>query len=98
MYVDSSGKNVCGIEDSDSSFSELLHNYVSLSLVHLTVHGVDDMLVSCHTLGQFLNTSFSIAEDNALVDVHVAPEVLQNVNLPTLFLDCHVILINSRQS
>lgn len=97
LDIDSSGKDVGSNQDSHSPCSELLHNDITFCLIHLTVHGVNNVIIGGHASSDLFHTLLSVTEDDTLVDVHVTPEVLHDINLPAFFLTGHIILINSRK-
>lgn len=98
LDIDSSGKDIGGDQDSDCTCSELLHNDISLSLVHFSVHAANHVLSFSHTFSKLFHTLFSIAKDDALVDAQIAVEVLKTVKFPVFALTSHVILVNASQS
>jgi len=61
LYIDTSGEQISSDEDADGSLTELLHDYVSLDLVHLSVHNRDGEVLFGHDFFEFLNTLFSVA-------------------------------------
>jgi len=92
LDINTSSKDVGGDEDSDGSLSELLHDNVTLGLVHIAHHGVDGVLVLSHESGKLLNTLLGVAEDDALVDVHSGIQLVEDVVLPGLLLNSNVEL------
>ena len=71
LDIDTSGKQVSGDKDSDSTRSELLHHNFSLLLVHLTVHAGDDEVLLSHAALELVDSALRVAIDDGLVDVQV---------------------------
>lgn len=87
LDVDTSGEQVGGNENSGRSGSELLHDDLSLTLVHVTVHGGDGELSLVELLGEPVDLSPGRAEDDGLGDGDSLVQVTQGVELPVLLLD-----------
>lgn len=95
LDIDTTGKKIGGDEDADSSLAELLHDDVTLDLVHLTVHDGDSKLVLRHRFLQFFDPLFSVTVDESLVYVKVGVEVEQDIHLPLLLLNGNVVLADT---
>jgi len=87
LDVDTSRKQVGGNENSGRSGSELLHDDLSLTLVHVTVHGGDGELSLVELLGEPVDLSPGRAEDDGLGDGDSLVQVTQGVELPVLLLN-----------
>lgn len=87
LDIDTSGKQVGGNEDSRRTRSELLHDDLSLSLVHVTVHGGDGELSLVELGGEPVDLSSGRAEDDGLGNGDSLVQVAQGVELPVLLLD-----------
>jgi len=98
LHIDTSGKQVSADEDSDGSRSELLHDNVSLELVHLSVHGADCEVVLCHGLLELFDSLLCITVNKSLVDIKVGIEIEENLHLPFLFLHGDVVLVDTLES
>ena len=95
LDIDTSGKQVSGDEDTDGTGSELLHDDVSLELVHLTVHDGDGEVLLGHALLKLLDSSLGVTVDEGLVDVQVGVQVEEDFHLPFLLLDGNVVLVDT---
>ena len=92
LHVNSSGEQVSSDQHARSTGTELLHDDVSLLLVHLTVHDRDCEVVFSHRLLELLNALLRVAIDEGLVDVQVRVQVEQYLDLPFLLLNGNVVL------
>jgi len=72
--------------------SELLHDDISLDLVHLSVHDADSEFLLSHSLLELLDSLFSVTVNKSLVNVQVGVEVEEDIHLPLLLLDSDVVL------
>lgn len=95
LDIDTTSQEIGGDEDTDGSLTELLHDDVTLDLVHLSVHDADSELVLSHSLLEFLDTLLGVTVDQGLVDVQVGVEVEEHVHLPLVLLDGNVVLANT---
>ena len=75
------------------SSPELLHDGVSLRLLHVAVHVGDGEVLLSHLLRQPLHLPLGVAEDDGLGDGEGVVEVTQRIELPLLFLDGHKELL-----
>merc|ERR1711934_1238764 len=90
LHINTSGKQVRGDEHSDRALSELLHDNLSLLLLHLSVHDTDDEVLLSHGLFEFLHSLLSVAIDQSLVDVQILVQRKEHLNLPGLLLDSDI--------
>lgn len=95
LDIDTSGKKIGGDKNSGCSGSELLHNGVSLDLVHLSVHGRDCEVVLIHGLLELEDSLFGVAIDQSLIDIEVGVEIEEDLHLPLFLLDGNVILTDT---
>lgn len=95
LDVDTTGKEVSGDEDSRRSGSELSHDDLSLSLVHVSVHGRDSELSLVELVGEPVDLPSGVAEDDSLSDGDGLVKVAQCVELPVLLLDSDVELLDT---
>jgi hypothetical protein len=95
LDIDTSGEKISGDEDSGGTSSELLHDRVSLDLVHLSVHSGHSEVVFVHGLLQLQNSLFGVAVNKGLVDIQVGVEVKEHLHLPLLLLNSDVILTDT---
>jgi hypothetical protein len=92
LDINTSSKQVSGDEDSDGTLSELLHDNVSLDLVHLSVHDADSEFLLSHGLLELFDSLLGVTVDKSLVDVQVGVQVEEHIHFPLLLLDSNVIL------
>lgn len=72
-------------------------NYVNipLALLHVTVHGGDSEVTSSELVGEPVDLSAGVAEDDGLGDGDGLVEIGQGVELPLLLLDGNVELLDT---
>ncbi len=92
LDVDTTGKQVGGNQNSDGARSELLHDDVSLKLVHFAVHNTDGEVMLGHALLKLFDSLLGVAVNQGLVDVQVGIQVKQDFHLPFVLLDSNVVL------
>jgi len=98
LHIDTSGEQIGGDEHTSGGSSELLHDGVSLDLVHLTVHGGNGELVLSHALFELEDSLLGVAIDEGLVDFQTSVQVEKNLNLPLLLVDSDVVLRDTLKS
>ena len=69
LDVDTSGEQVSGDKDSDSTGSELLHHDFTLLLVHFSVHAGNDEILFGHRALKLINSLFSVTINDSLLDI-----------------------------
>ena len=93
LHIDTSSQNVSRDEDASGTRAELLHDGVSLDLVHLIMNHRHRELVFSHGLLEVQDTLLGVAIDqSSLDDVEVGEEVEQDLDLPLFLLDGNVVL------
>jgi hypothetical protein len=95
LYVETSGEQVGRDEDSNGAASKILHDDVSLELVHLSVHDADSEVVISHRLLKLLNSLFGVTVDQSLVNVQVSVQREKDFHLPLFFLNSDVVLVDA---
>lgn len=95
LDIDTTGQQVSGDQDTGGAGTELLHNQVTLSLVHVTVHGRDGEVTSGELVGEPVDLSAGVAEDDGLGDGHGLVQIREGVELPLLLLDGDVELLDT---
>lgn len=95
LDIDTSSEKIGGDENSGCTSSELLHDGVSLDLVHLSVHGRDGEVMLVHSLFELEDSLLGIAIDQSLIDVKVGVEIKENLEFPLFLLDGDVILTDT---
>lgn len=97
LDIDTTGQQVSGDQDTRGAGSELLHNQVTLSLVHVTVHGRDGEVTGSQLVSEPVDLSAGVAEDDGLGNGHGLVQIGQGVELPLLLLDSNVELLDTFQ-
>lgn len=95
LDVDATSQQVGGDEDTRGARAELLHDKVTLGLVHVTVHGRDSKVAGGELVGEPVDLSAGVAEDDSLGDGDGLVQVGQGVELPLLLLDGDVELLDT---
>ena len=95
LDINATGEEISGDKDAGGPGSELLHDEVSLSLVHVAVHGRDGEIAGGELIRKPVDLSAGIAEDDGLGDGHGLVQVRESVELPLLFLDSNIELLNT---
>lgn len=95
LDIDTTGEEIGGDQDTRRTGTELLHNQVTLSLVHVTVHGGDGEITGSELVGKPVDLSAGVAEDNGLGDGDGLVEIGEGVELPLLLLNGNVKLLNT---
>ena len=95
LDVDTSGEQIGSDEDTDGAGSELLHDDLTLLLVHLTVHASDDEILFSHGGLELVDPLLGVTVDDGLLDVQVGVQVNEDVNLPLVLLDGDIVLVNT---
>lgn len=95
LDIDTTGKQVSGDQDTGRSRAELLHDDLTLALLHVSVHGRDSELAGSQLLGQPVDLSAGVAEDDGLGDGDGLVEIAEGVQLPLLLLNSNVELLDT---
>ncbi len=95
LDIDTTGEEVSGDEDTGRSGTELLHDDITLRLVHVTVHGGDSEVTGSELVGEPVDLPAGVAEDDGLGDGDGLVQVGQSVELPVLLLNGNVELLNT---
>jgi len=95
LDIDTSSQKISGNEDTDGAGSELLHDDLTLLLVHLTVHGCNDEILLGHGLLKGIDTTLGVAVNDGLLDVKVGVQVKQDFNLPLGLLNSNIVLMDT---
>ena len=95
LDIDTTGEQVSRDQDSGRSLTELLHDQVSLRLLHVGVHASDGEVLLSHSLFEFFDSLLSVAVDQSLHDVEVSIKVDKHLNLPLLLLHRNIVLLDS---
>lgn len=95
LDIDATGQKVGGDEDTGGSRTELLHDDITGALVHVAMHGGDGEVAGGELVGEPVDLSARVAEDDGLGDGDGLVEIGQGVELPVLFLDSNVELLDT---
>ena len=95
LDIDTTGQQISGDQNTRRTGTELLHNQVTLSLVHVTVHGRDGEVTGSELVGEPVDLSAGVAEDDGLGNGDSLVQVREGVELPLLLLDGDVELLDT---
>ena len=95
LHVDATGEKVSCDQHTGGAGAELLHDHVTLALVHVSVHGRDREVTGSELVGEPVHLSAGVAEDDGLGDGDSLVEIGERVQLPVLFLDRDVELLDT---
>eukprot|EP00049_Salpingoeca_infusionum_P017060 m.351640 g.351640 ORF g.351640 m.351640 type:complete len:356 (+) comp16299_c0_seq1:1899-2966(+) len=95
LHVNTTCKQIGGDQDTRRTTTELLHDLITLGLVHVTMHGRHGKLTVLHRVTEVLDFPLGVAEDDALGDGHCLVEITEHVHLPGLLLDVNVELLDT---
>lgn len=97
LDVNTTSQQVSGDQDTRRSTAELLHDHVTLALIHFSVHGRDSEVLGGHVFGELVDLATGVAENNGLRDAQGVVQVAQCSQLPLLLLDVDVELTDTFQ-
>merc|ERR1739848_649148 len=97
LDVNTTGQQIGGDQDSGRSGSELPHDDISLVLVHVSVGGGNDVVSLPHSVGEPVDLSTCVTEDDALRDGESLVQVTQGLQLPVLSVAIYVKLLDTFQ-
>lgn len=95
LDIDTTGQKVSGDQDTGRSRAELLHDNITLGLLHITVHGGDSEVTGSELVGEPVDLPAGVAEDDSLGDGNGLVQVGEGVELPLLLLDGDVELLDT---
>ena len=95
LNVDTTGQKISGDQDTRRTRSELLHNQITLSLVHVTVHSRNGEITGSELVGEPVDLSAGVAEDDSLGDSDSLIQIGEGIQLPLLLLDSNVELLDT---
>ena len=95
LDIDTTGQKVSGDQDTGGTGAELLHDNITLALLHVTVHGGDSEVTGSELVGEPVDLSAGVAEDDGLGDGDGLVEIGQGVELPLLLLNSNVELLDT---
>lgn len=95
LNVDTTGEKVGGDQHTGGAGAELLHDDVTLALVHIAVHGGNGEVTSSELVGEPVNLPAGVAEDDGLGDGDGLVQIGEGVELPVLLLNGNVELLDT---
>lgn len=95
LDINTSCEQIGGDQYSGCTSSELLHDGISLDLVHFTVHGGNCEVVLVHLFLQVEYSLLGVAVDQGLVDIKIGIEIKEDLDLPFFLLDSDVVLTDT---
>lgn len=97
LDVDTTSEQVGGNEHTGRTRAELLHDQVTLSLVHVTVHGRHGEVTGSELVREPVDLSAGVAENNGLGNGDSLVQVREGVELPLFLLNSNVELLDTLQ-
>lgn len=95
LNIDTTGQEIGSNQNTRRSRSELLHDHITLSLFHVTVHGRDGEVTGSQLVGKPIDLSSGVAEDNGLGDGDGFVEIREGIKFPFFLLDSDVELLDT---
>lgn len=95
LDIDTTGQKVSGDQDTGRTGTELLHDNITLALLHVTVHGRDGEVTGSELVGEPVDLAAGVTEDDGLGDGDGLVEIGEGVELPLLLLDSNVELLDT---
>jgi hypothetical protein len=95
LDINTTGQKIGGDQDTRRAGTELLHDDITLGLVHVSVHGRDGEVTGSELVGEPVDLSARVAEDDGLGDGDGLVQVREGVELPLLLLDGNVELLDT---
>ena len=95
LDVDTTGQQVSGNQDTRRTGTELLHDNVTLGLLHVSVHGRDSEVTGSELVGEPVDLAASVAEDDGLGDGDGLVKIGEGVELPLFLLNGNVELLDT---
>jgi hypothetical protein len=98
LDINSSRQQIGGNQDTGRSTPELLHDDISLRLIHVTVHCADGEIFLGQFVSQPIDLSARIAENNGLRDGDSFIQIGEGVEFPIFLFDGNVELFDTFES
>jgi hypothetical protein len=95
LDVDATGEKIRSDQDTGRAGAELLHNDITLGLVHVAVHGGDGEVTSSKFVREPVDLSASVAEDDGLGNGDGLVQIGKSIELPVFLLDSNVKLLDA---
>jgi len=97
LDVNTTSKKISGDQNSAGTSSEFVQNEISFLHGNISVSGGDGEVSGSHLVGQPVDLSSGVAEDDCLGNIQGIVEVTQSVELPFLFLHTDIELFDTFQ-
>ena len=98
MNINPSSQQIGRNQDSGTSTSKLLHNDISLRLIHISMHSTDGKILLRQFVGQPIDLSTCVAENNGLSDSDGFVQIGEGIEFPIFLFDGNVELFDSFES
>ncbi len=95
LNINTTSQQVSGNQNTRRTRAELLHDHITLSLLHVAVHGRDSEVASGEFVGEPVDLSSGVAEDDGLSDGDGFVEIRECIQLPFFLLDSDVELLDT---
>ena len=95
LNINSSCQQIGGDQNSGTSASKLLHDDISLRLIHISMHSTDGEILLGQFVGQPIDLSARVAKDDGLRDGDGFVQIGEGVEFPIFLFDGNVELFDS---
>jgi hypothetical protein len=95
LDINTTGQEISGDQNTGRPGSELLHNQITLGLIHITVHGGNGEITSSELVGKPVDLPSCVAEDNGLGDCDGLVQIGKGVQFPIFLLDSNIKLLDT---
>ena len=95
LDIDTTSQKVGGDQDTGRARAELLHDNITLRLLHIAVHGGDSEVTGSELVSEPVDLAAGVAEDDGLGDGDSLVKIGEGVKLPLFLLDGNVELLDT---
>mmetsp|Transcript_9826 Transcript_9826/g.21860 ORF Transcript_9826/g.21860 Transcript_9826/m.21860 type:complete len:325 (-) Transcript_9826:163-1137(-) len=95
LHINTTGQKIGGDENAGRSRTELTHDDITFTLVHISMHARDGEVTLLHLLLQPIDLATGVAVDNGLGDGESLVQITKSVELPLLPLHSNVELLDT---
>ena len=95
LDIDTTSQEISSDQDTGRAGPEFLHDQITLSLVHVTVHGRHGEVAGRKLVSEPVNLPSSVAEDDSLSDGNCLIQIGERVQLPIFLLDSDIKLLDT---
>jgi hypothetical protein len=95
MDINSTSQKIGGDENTGRSSSKLSQDNITILLSDVSVSGGDSEVLSAHSVGEVIDLSSGVTEDDGLGNVEGIVQVNEGIHLPLLLLDVDVELLDT---